>query len=60
MNPKKSEKSEKSEKSDSDKKEQSAMNDIKKIEEKLKDLTLNVNKLKTLFKPKSDTKKKNE
>ena len=54
MNPKKSEKS------DSDKKEQSAMNDIKKIEEKLKDLTLNVNILKTLFKPKSDTKKKNE
>ncbi len=54
MNPKKSEKS------DSDKKEQSAINDIKKIEEKLKDLTLNVNKLKTLFKTKSDTKKKNE
>ncbi|MDP8906331.1 MAG: hypothetical protein M3M88_02285 [Thermoproteota archaeon] len=54
MNPKKSEKS------DSDKKEQSAMNDIKKIEEKLKDLTLNVNKLKNLFKPKTDTKKKNE
>lgn len=52
--------SKKSEKSDGDKKEQSAMNDIKKIEEKLKDLTLNVNKLKTLFKPKSDTKKKNE
>ena len=54
MNPKKSEKP------DSDKKEQSAMSDIKKIKEKLKDLTLNVNKLETLFKPKSDTKKKNE
>ena len=53
MNPKKSEKP------DSDKKEQSAMNDINKIEEKLKDLTLNINKLKTLFKLKSDTKKKN-
>ncbi len=54
MNPKKSEKS------DSDKKEQSAMKDIKNIEEKLRALTLNVDKLKTLFKPKSDTKKKNE
>ena len=50
----------KSEKSNSDKKEQSAMNDIKKIEEKLKELSTNVNKLKTLFKTKSDTKKKNE
>ncbi len=52
--------SKKSEKSNGDKKEQPAMNDIKKIEEKLKELTLNVNKLKTLFKTKSDTKKKNE
>jgi hypothetical protein len=48
-----------SEKPNSDKKEQSAMNDIKKIEEKLKELTINVNKLKTIFKPKIDTKKKN-
>ena len=54
MNPKKSEKP------DSDKKEQYAMNDIKKIKEKLKDMTLNVNKLETLFKPKSNKKKKKE
>ena len=54
MNPKKSEKP------NSDKKDQSAMNDIKKIEDKLKEMTLNINKLKTLFKPKSETKRKNE
>jgi hypothetical protein len=50
----------KSEKSNSDKKEQSAMNDIKKIEETIKALTANVDKLKALFRSKSDTKKKAE
>jgi hypothetical protein len=52
--------SKKSEKSNNDKKDPPAMNDIKKIEEKLKELTLNVNKLKTLFKTKSDAKKKSD
>jgi hypothetical protein len=50
----------KSEKSSSDKKEQLAMNEIKKIEETVKTLTTNVNKLKSLFKSKSETKKKEE
>ena len=53
MSSKKSEKSE-------DKKEKSAITEINSIEESLKKLTINVNKLKTLFKAKSDTKKKTE
>ncbi len=53
MSSKKSEKPE-------DKKEKSAITEINSIEESLKKLTTNVNKLKSLFKAKSDTKKKNE
>ena len=49
----------KSEKSNSDKKEQSAMNDIKKIEETIKALTTNVDKLKALFQIKKRYKKEN-
>jgi hypothetical protein len=53
MSTKKSEKPE-------DKKEKSAMTAISSIEENLKKLSTNVNNLKSLFKSKSDTKKKNE
>jgi len=53
MSSKKSEKPE-------DKKEKSAITEINSIEESLKKLTTNVNKLKSLFKTKNDTKKKNE
>lgn len=41
-----------------EKKEQSAMNEIKKIEESIKALSTNLNKLKTIFKPKSSASKK--
>jgi hypothetical protein len=53
MSTKKSEKPE-------DKKDKSAMSEINSIEEAIKKLSNNVNKLKTLFKTKSYTKKKNE
>jgi hypothetical protein len=42
-----------------DKKDKSAIADINDIERTLKTLSSNVNKLKSLFKSKSDTKKKN-
>lgn len=50
--------SKKSDKQPVEKKDQSAMDEIKKIEETLKSLTTNVNKLKSLFKSKSVAKKK--
>ncbi|MGN6346245.1 MAG: hypothetical protein ACTHME_00940, partial [Candidatus Nitrosocosmicus sp.] len=54
-----SKKSEKSYKPD-DKKDKSTMAEINNIEKTLKTLSSNVNKLKTLFKSKSDAKKKNQ
>jgi hypothetical protein len=54
-----SKKSEKSYKPD-DKKDNSTMAEINNIEKTLKTLSSNVNKLKSLFKSKSDTKKKNQ
>ena len=53
MDTKKSDKTE-------DKKDKSAMTEINNIEKTLKTLSSNVNKLKSLFKTKSDTKKKND
>lgn len=53
MSTKKSEKPEKAE----DKKDQSALNEIKKIETSMKSLSANINKLKSMFKAKGDTKK---
>jgi len=53
MSTKKSDKTE-------DKKDKSAMDEINNIEKTLKALSTNVNKLKSLFKTKSDTKKKND
>lgn len=53
MSTKKSEKPEKPE----DKKDQSALNEIKKIETSMKSLSANINKLKSMFKAKGDTKK---
>ena len=43
-----------------DKKDKSAITEINNIEKTLKALSSNVNKLKSLFKTKSDTKKKND
>jgi hypothetical protein len=40
-----------------DKKDTSAMNEIKKIETKIKELSLSLNKLKTKFKPKGEATK---
>jgi hypothetical protein len=54
-----SKKPEKSYKPD-DKKDKSTMAEINNIEKTLKTLSSNVNKLKSLFKSKSDTKKKNQ
>jgi hypothetical protein len=53
MSTKKSDKTE-------DKKDKSAITEINNIEKTLKALSSNVNKLKSLFKTKSDTKKKND
>ncbi|MDQ6724534.1 MAG: hypothetical protein M3Z01_09800 [Thermoproteota archaeon] len=53
MSTKKSEKPE-------DKKDKSPLPEINRIEETIKTLSTNVNKLKSLFKSKSESKKKNE
>lgn len=50
----------KTEKSSNDKKEQTINNELNKADESLKSLISNVNKLKSLLKSKSITKKKNE
>lgn len=50
--------SKKSDKPSVEKKDQSVMDEIKRVEDTLKALTTNVNKLKSMFKSKSGTKKK--
>lgn len=53
MSSKKSDKPEEKE----EKKDLSALNEIKKIETTIKSLSANINKLKTMFKTKGDSKK---